>query len=137
RPDVFATATSLVLASSLGLTLLAGALALPLVRWFGNSEFVGPYLVLLLTIPVSALVGIPTAKLERELNFRTPATIELAAQCVGLVVSLTLALCRAGVWAPVAGLASWQTTNLLAAYWSIWQFPQIGWNRSEEHTSEL
>ena len=116
-PDAqaYATATTLILSASLGLGLAAAA-AVPLfVRWYGNREFVAPYLVLLLTIPVSGLTGVPMAKLERGLDFRSIAGIELGGQSAGLLVSALLAWSRAGVWAPVAGQIAWQAFTLVAA----------------------
>jgi PST family polysaccharide transporter len=84
--------------------------------WLGSTEFAAPYLILLLSVPVSALIGVPTAKLERELNFRAAAGIELGGQVLALLVSLSLALAAKGVWAPVAGQMAGQLWNLGAAH---------------------
>src|ERR1700689_1541097 len=85
-PDArtYGTATSLILGASLGLGLAAAAATPLFIRWYGNREFVPPYLALLMAIPVSALTGIPMAKLERGLEFRRIAGIELAGQSLGL-----------------------------------------------------
>jgi O-antigen/teichoic acid export membrane protein len=64
---------------------------------------------------VSALTGIPMAMLERGLEFRRIAGIELAGQSLGLVVAALLAWLKAGVWAPVAGQVVWQLCTLIAA----------------------
>jgi O-antigen/teichoic acid export membrane protein len=116
-PDdrVYGTATSLVLGASLGLGLAAAAATTFFVRWYGSREFVPPYLVLLVAIPVSALTGIPMAKLERGLEFRRIAGIELAGQSLGLVVAASLAWLRVGIWAPVMGQIAWQVFTLIAA----------------------
>jgi O-antigen/teichoic acid export membrane protein len=115
-PDhrTYGTATTLILCASTGLGLTAAAATPLLVRWFGNREFVAPYLVLLLTIPLTGLTGIPMAKLERALNFRSIAGIELGGQCAGLLVAALLAWSHPGVWAPVAGQISWQVFTLVA-----------------------
>ena len=115
-PDAktYETAGTITFGISLGLTLIAAALTPLLVRWYGSREFVWPYLILLLTVPVTGLTGIPMAKLERDLDFRRIAGIELSAQTLGLVVAILFAWSRAGVWAPVAGLIAWQTFTLLA-----------------------
>jgi O-antigen/teichoic acid export membrane protein len=68
-----------------------------------------------MAIPVSALTGIPMAKLERGLEFRQIAGIELAGQSLGLVVAASLAWLHAGVWAPVMGQIAWQVFTLIAA----------------------
>jgi O-antigen/teichoic acid export membrane protein len=116
-PDhrAYGTATTLILGASIGLGLAAAALTPLLARWYGNREFVAPYLVLLLTIPVTGLTGVPMAKLERALNFRSIAGIELGGQSAGLLVAALLAWSRRSVWAPVAGQISWQVFTLAAA----------------------
>ena len=75
---MYGTATTLILAISLGLALAAAAATPLFVQWYGNREFVLPYFALLVVIPVSALAAIPIARLERGLEFRRIAGIELA-----------------------------------------------------------
>jgi len=104
----YGVAGTVVVLTSVALTLAGGALIPPLVRWFGSREFVAPYVVLLLSVPVVGLTGIPTAKLERELDFRRLASLELGGQVLGLLLSSALAWARCGVWAPVAGQMVWQ-----------------------------
>jgi len=115
-PDsaMYGTATTLVLSASSILSLIAVALTPLLVGWYDSKEFVGPYLALLITIPVSGLAGVPTAKLERALEFRRVAGIELAGQAFGLAAAAGLAWSHAGVWAPVAGQIAWQSFILIA-----------------------
>ncbi len=112
---VYGTAATLILAASIGLGLAAAAVTPLLSSWYGNREFVSPYLALLVVIPVSALTGVPMAKLERGLEFRRIAGIELAGQALGLAVAASLAWLRAGVWAPVMGQIAWQVFTLIAA----------------------
>jgi len=117
-PDegMYAVANSLI--GTLSLTLmLAGVAVVPfLARWYGNREFLPAYTVLLFTIPLVGLTGPPTAKLERDLNFRIVAQIELGGQVLALLVSLTLAWRGFGVWAPVLGHLSWQIFGACAAF---------------------
>jgi PST family polysaccharide transporter len=117
NPDVrmYGTATTIILGVSIGLGLAAAAATPLFIRWYGSHEFVLPYIVLLLAVPVSALTGIPMAKLERGLEFRRIAGIELAGQTLGLVVAASLAWLHAGVWAPVMGQLAWQVFTLIAA----------------------
>jgi O-antigen/teichoic acid export membrane protein len=116
QPREYDVAFTLVLANSV-LVILGGTAAVPLLgRWFSQTEFALPYLVLLATVPVTALAGIPIAKLERELNFREVAGIELAGQFSAFVLALVLALCGFGVWAPVAGMVAWQVVVFLLAW---------------------
>jgi O-antigen/teichoic acid export membrane protein len=110
----YSTATTLILAGSIALSIAGAALTPLLVRWYGNREFVFPYLLLLMTIPVTGLTGVPMASLERALDFRRIAAVELASQSAGLIVAALLAWSRAGVWAPVMGQITWQVFTLLA-----------------------
>ncbi len=132
-PDagMYDTATTLILAASIALGLTATAVTPLLVRWYGSREFVTPYLVLLLTIPVTALTGVPMAKLERDMNFRSIAGIELAGQSLGLLVAILLAWTRTGVWAPVGGLVAWQTFTLFAAGASAALAPRLQWDSEQ------
>lgn len=112
----YAVAGTVVLATSMAL-MLAGLGLIPLLaRWFGSREFVAPYFVLLLSVPVVGLTGIPTARLERELNFRRLAGLELCGQTLGLLLSMALAWSGSGVWAPVAGQMVWQVFLLVSTY---------------------
>lgn len=110
----YGTAAALILALSLALVIAGAALTLLFIRWFGSLEFVPPYLTLLLTIPLTGLTGIPMASLERALDFRRIAAIELVSQSAGLVTAAFLAWRHAGVWAPVCGQITWQLFTLLA-----------------------
>jgi O-antigen/teichoic acid export membrane protein len=116
-PDqrMYHVAGTLIFSISVGLTFIGAALGPLLIRWYGNSEFLQPYLVLLLSIPLIGLTGVPMAKLERELNFRSVAGIELGGQFLGLLLSIILAASGSGVWAPVAGQIASQTATLAAA----------------------
>ncbi|HYA23081.1 MAG TPA: oligosaccharide flippase family protein [Terriglobales bacterium] len=116
-PDsrMYGTAATLILGASIALGMVAAAATPLLIRWYGNREFVGPYLALLLTVPIAGLTGVPMAKLERALDFRSIAAIELAGQAAGLLVATLLACSRAGVWAPVMGQIAWQTFTLVAS----------------------
>lgn len=116
-PDkrTYGTATTIILSFSIGLALLAAAVTPLLVRWYGSREFVAPYVLLLATVPVTGITSVPMAQLERSLNFRSVAGIELAGQSAGFLVSALLAWRGAGVWAPVAGQISWQILTLIGA----------------------
>jgi O-antigen/teichoic acid export membrane protein len=131
RPDqrVYDVATTLILGNSV--LLVAGSVAaIPLlVRWYGNREFVPAYLVTLLTIPLAGLAGPPTAKLERELNFRAVAGIELGGQVLALFVSVAMAWGGFGVWAPVTGLLVWQAWAAVGALVAARLRPVFGLDR--------
>jgi O-antigen/teichoic acid export membrane protein len=136
-PDsrMYGTAATLILGASVALGMIAMAATPLLIRWYGNREFVGPYLVLLLTVPITGLTGVPMAKLERALDFRSIAAIELAGQAAGLLVSALLAWSRAGVWAPVMGQIAWQTLTLVSAYLAASLV--IGWRLDRRQAREM
>src|SRR5258708_10678000 len=108
-PDVrtYAIATTVILFTSMVLTLVGCAFIPLLAAWYGTGEFAHPYFVLLLTVPLVGLTGLPTAKLERALDFRRLAGLELGGQTLGLLLSIMLAWSGSGVWAPVAGQIAW------------------------------
>ncbi len=129
--SLYQVASTLVLAIAAALTLGGAALAPVLVRWYGSSEFVAPYLVLLLTIPLAGLTGIPMAKLERGLNFRCVAGIELGGQSLGLLLAAILAWSGLGVWAPVTGQIGWQAFVLVATFVSARLLPGLRFDPGE------
>ena len=112
----YGVATTLILAISTTLTLAGLGFVPLLIRWYGSGEFVGPYIALLLTVPLTALAGVPTARLERDLNFTVLAGVELGGQSLGLVLAAAAALCRFGVWAPVSGYVAWQVFILAGTF---------------------
>ncbi|PYX07943.1 MAG: hypothetical protein DMG88_12535, partial [Acidobacteria bacterium] len=128
---IYDIAATLVFVISTGLALL-GAMSVPLlIRWYNGREFVGPYLVLLLSIPVTSMTGIAMAKLEREMNFRSVARIELGGQTAGLVLSAILAGSGFGVWVPVTGQFAWQVYVFIATSTATRMVPRIGFDLKE------
>jgi O-antigen/teichoic acid export membrane protein len=94
---------------------LAGAglavLALPLLqRWVEIEEFGPMALVLFVGLPIHLISSVPFAFLERALDYRSVALIELSGLAVFYPVALPLAYEGLGAWAPVAG---WWATQLL------------------------
>ena len=132
-PDrrLYRVATTLIAGNS-ALLVLLGLGAVPvLIRWFGNREFIGPYLATLITIPLVGLAGPPIAKLERELDFRSAAGIELSGQLLALVVSVFLAYHHFGVWAPVAGVIAWQGWVAVVACMTARLAPGLAFDKGE------
>jgi O-antigen/teichoic acid export membrane protein len=127
----YGVAGTVVLLTSIVLTL-AGCAFIPLLTgWFGTRELVAPYFVLLLSVPVVGLTGIPTAKLERALDFRKLAGLELTGQTLGLLLSSVLAWSHRGVWAPVAGQMIWQVFLLMATCVYAGLCPSFRFERKE------
>ncbi len=114
--NLYNAASALILLISTGLTVAGASATYLLIRWYGMREFVAPYVVLLLTVPMIGLTGVPMAKLERELDFRSVAEIEFSGQLLGLVIGAVMAALRFGVWAPVSGQIAWQIFTFFAAW---------------------
>ncbi len=88
------------------------SLALPLIVRWTEVEGYGPVaLALFAGLPVALLRHVPEARLERALNYRRIALIELSAQATFYLTALPLAYQGLGPWAPVAG---WWAQQLLA-----------------------
>lgn len=89
---------------------------------------------ILATLAVSlplALVSLPAlVQLDRALNFKRVAYIELASQISYYMVALPLALKGAGAWSPTSGFVFQQIIFLLLNYWSTAFRPRLCWNPS-------
>jgi O-antigen/teichoic acid export membrane protein len=130
----YGVASGIILVNSFAL-LLAGLLAAPVLKhWYASQEFTAPYLALLLTLPLVGLAGPPMAKLERELRFRTVASIELGGQLAAFAVSAALAWRGLGVWAPVAGHVVWQAVSITAAWLAAGIQPSVVFDRTQART---
>lgn len=113
---VYHQAFSFLLVSGFGISML-GLLASPLLRrWWEDPQFVAPLQVMLLSLPLTALYVPAQARLERALDFRKIAGIELTGQVLLYTLALPLAWLGYGVWAPVAGYFLWQTWMLVSGY---------------------
>jgi len=92
-----------------------------------RTPTVGPIIaVLALGIPFDQLATPAIVKLDRALNFRRVAWMELVSQLALYVVAVPLALRRAGAWAPVAGYLTQQASLLVLSYWGTGFRP--GWH---------
>lgn len=127
--DIYNQAFTLTFITGLGGVLL-GVAAVPfLQRWLQNPEFIPPLLAMLPAIPFTAMAGPAMARLERDLNYRAVATIELTGQIIFYVVSLALSYQGKGVWSPVAGYVVWQIFQLLAASAATRFMPHPYWSK--------
>jgi PST family polysaccharide transporter len=103
KEEEYNTAFSfLILVSILAITF-SEALIPFFSKWTRLDGFNRVAMVIFLCYPFSLANLIPISKLERELNYKRVALIELFAQIVYYLIGLPLAFLGAGVWAPVAG----------------------------------
>lgn len=103
-------------------------LVLPLLEgWVRIEGFGAVAAVMFAVLPVQLLGMVPMARLERELDFRKVAAIELSGQISYFLVALPLAYRGMGSWAPVAGW--WVQQSLIAAlcFWATAYRPRLYW----------
>ena len=96
-------ATTLLLLSSGGLVLLLEAGLGLIARWIPMPGLPPLLAVLLVTVVFQTLTVVASARLERALNFRRVAMIEMAGQLLYYGVALPLVFVGFGVWSLVAG----------------------------------
>ncbi|MFA4886188.1 MAG: oligosaccharide flippase family protein [Desulfotomaculaceae bacterium] len=110
--------------------LLLGILAIPLLqRWYQDPAFIPPLLAMLLTLPFTAMAGPAAARLERELNFKAVAAVELAGQVIYYLVALTLAYLGKGVWAPVVAYIILQFFLFFGVCGLAHLIPRLHWSK--------
>ena len=126
--SVYYPAFSFLLLSGIAVSA-AGILVSPLLgRWLGDSGFLAPLQIMLLSVPITVLYVPARARLERALDFRKIAGIELAGQLLLYAVSLPLAWRGYGVWAPVAGYFVWQVWMLASGFFLARYRPRWWWS---------
>jgi O-antigen/teichoic acid export membrane protein len=111
---------------------LAGAgvaiLTLPLLERWMRLEGFGPVATALFAgLPVVLLSRVPLAHLERALDYRSVALIELSAQAVFYLVALPLAYQGLGPWAPIGGWWGQEILRLGMLYRTSGYRPRLYW----------
>lgn len=96
-------AFGIVLVLHLVLAIALAAAAPLLARFFNELRLVDIVRVLSLQLVISAFAVIPDATLQRKLEFRKRAVLDLCAVITGSLLTLALALAGSGVWALVFG----------------------------------
>jgi len=71
--------------------------------WLHSPEIRLPFLITLVALPISALLLPSQTMLEKELNYKQIAFLEMHTQFVYYGVALALAYAGFGIWAPVIG----------------------------------
>lgn len=112
------------------ISLLVGILFVPVYSdWINSIEIVTPFLFLLYTLPITALSYPALAKLERDLNYKAIAILELSGQFIFYLIALTLAWMGYGVWAPVIGYWVQQVFLSLATFCMARYVPKLTWSK--------
>ena len=77
---------------------------------------------------ISALASIRLAQLERELNFRALAAVDLVTAAATTILTLALAV-RVGVWALPTGMIVGAFAGVLTSYWMAPYWPRLAFKR--------
>lgn len=109
--------------------IIGFALSFVIGHWIGDPRYVGPLRVLLISIPVNILWVPAQAKLERALQYKRLAWVEVGGDATLYVVSIALALGGAGVWAPVSGFIASQAWILIGSCAAARYVPRMAWSR--------
>lgn len=130
EPDEYHQAFTLLLLLGVG-GLMASILAVPLIQhWLRFDGFEAVALAVFAVLPLQAVALVPWAILERALDYRRVAGLELVGQLGFYAMALPLAvMADAGVWAPVAGWWVQQLLMALLAFWFGGYRPRLRWNR--------
>jgi PST family polysaccharide transporter len=123
-------AVTLLAISALILTVATITLAAPVLGLLNLPRFEEPLRVIALSLPFTLLEAPMMASLERALDYRKVAIIEMVQQFVYYGVALTLAFLNAGFWSPVAGLMASQAWLFVATYTVQRYRPAFAWDRS-------
>jgi PST family polysaccharide transporter len=125
---VYHQAFSFLLLSGLGLAGLGLLLSPWLAHWLADPRFLGPLQALMLLLPLMVLSKPAIARIERALDYRKIAGLDLIGQLLFYALALTLAWRGFGVWAPIAGFGLWQTWTLGASYSLARYRPRWHWS---------
>ena len=127
QPQDYNQAFSLLLLAGLGSAGLA-ILALPLLEHWVRLEGFAPIAITVFAgLPLPLLGLVPLARLERALDYRKIALIELSGQIAIYVVALPLAYQGLGPWSPVAGVWASQLLTLGLLYRISGYRPRLHW----------
>ena len=127
QPQDYNQAFSLLLLAGLGSAGLA-ILALPfLEHWVRLEGFAPMAITLFAGLPLPLLSLVPLARLERALDYRKIALIELSGQIAIYIVALPLAYQGLGPWSPVAGVWASQLLTLGLLYGISGYRPRLHW----------
>lgn len=127
---VYHQAFTLLAAIALGGALLAIGSA-QLIEGFIRVEHFAPVAcALFVGLPAQLLCIVPMARVERTLDYRPIAFIELTGRCVCYAVALPMAFAGFGVWSAVAGWWAEQLVVLVGIYAKTGYRPRFHWDRT-------
>jgi PST family polysaccharide transporter len=125
-PDEFHQALTLLLLFSAGGVLLVLGVIILIEHAFDLREIRFAIFALIMGLPVVHLVKVPMARLERNLDYRRVAMIELVSNIGYYIVALAVAYRGGGIGAPVAGWWAQQLIQLVQVYHTGYR-PRLLW----------
>ncbi|BCW96164.1 MAG: lipopolysaccharide biosynthesis protein [Fimbriimonadales bacterium] len=130
--ELFHLAFWWLLGYGLLLTIIIGGLMLALGHYWVRTEgFIPVLLTLLGGLPLALVSAVPLALLERELDYRKTALVEIGAQVAFYCAAIPMALTGFGVWAMVAGFWASQLVTVAGFFTASRYRPRHYWNRAE------
>ncbi len=125
--EIYDQAFTLLLLLGIGGASLA-TIALPLLEhWMRLEGFRSIAQVMFWALPIALIAQVPLAKLERDLDYRRVATLELWNQLFFYIVALPIAFQKGGAWAPVSGWWAMQIQAVLLFFWGASYSPRLCW----------
>ncbi len=124
----FAVATTLLLASAVGLLAILEARLGLIARWMPMPGLTPLLAVLLLTVVFQTVAVSSSARLERALDFRRVALIEMAGKLLYYAAALPLVLLGYGVWSLVTGWCLQQVFMCVAFQVAAQAWPKLAWD---------
>ncbi len=128
--EVYDQASTLLLALGVVTALVAAALTPWLATWMRLPGFAPLARTMFVALPVVLIGQAALARLERRLDFRRVAVLELGAQLAYFAVALPLAFAGFGAWAPAIAWLVQQALLSGALLASAGYWPRIHWDRS-------
>lgn len=99
--------------------------------WIRTEGFTPVVLSLIGLLPIILQVNVPSAVLERRLEYKRTAAVEILGQLLFYGAAIPLAQLGYGVWALVAGFWSSQLTLAVGFFWAARYRPRWFWDRAQ------
>lgn len=125
--DGLDVAASLLALSGVVALVVGALLAFWFDQWTRIEGVSSTALALLIALPLINVAQVATAQLDRALDYKRVAWIELASQAMFFSVSVPLALAGLGSWAAVAGWWCQQIGLLVGTSWAARYVPRPAW----------
>lgn len=129
EPKFVNTAWTMGIIRGCALTLVAFSLAWPAAWFYGEREFLWLVPICGLTTFIDGFRSTSTSILTRELNLKPVVIIDLAAQVIGAVTMIIVALIHPSVWALVAGSLTSTCASVVMTHLIVIVPPRLCWDR--------